>query len=275
MSSLLKSLKRPLSTLKQYVRHAMIVLAYRLHGMGVFFLVIARRLIRMTERHTIDETSDRFVMQLPQLHRKIRQELVRQRREYNSYTYFSGYPYQSLAILDVFGERGTEERFDAYGLAGLVQSSDYLLDIGCNCGFMALYSSFRTGCRADGIDINPYMINIGQHCTEFLRLQDQVRLFAQPFQNYNPDNTYTVVLSFATHWTDDCNYRVRLQDHLMRIHGMMVEGGLLVFETHSTDVGNPDFYAALDDVRAHFNWGDKHLMANGTRELYLMRSVTA
>lgn len=268
-------IRRPFSALKQVVLHVMVAVASWLHRLGIFLLVSARRLVRLTERHTIDTTSDRFVMDLPELHRKIRRELAMQRREYDSYSYFHGYPYQALAILDVFGERGTEERFDAYGLAELVRPEDRLLDIGCNCGFMALYTAFRTGCSADGIDINPYMIRIGQHCTEFLQLQHRVKLVAQPFQDYKPAQTYTVVLSFATHWTDDRNYRVRLQDHLLRIHGMMANGGLLVFESHSADVGNADFYAALEEMRTHFSWEGRRLMAKGTRELYLMRRLAA
>jgi SAM-dependent methyltransferase len=266
-------IRRPLSALKQAVRHVMVAVASWLHRLGIFLLVSARRLVRLTERHTIDTTSDRFVMELPELHRKIRQELAMQRREYDSYPYFHGYPYQALAILDVFGDRGTEERFDAYGLADMVRPEDRLLDIGCNCGFMALYTAFRTGCSAEGIDINPYMIRIGEHCTDFLRLQERVKLVAQPFQDYKPAQAYTVVLSFATHWTDDRNYRVRLQDHLKRIHGMMADGGLLVFESHSADVGNAEFYAAIEDMRTHFSWEGRRLMAKGTRELYLMRRL--
>jgi SAM-dependent methyltransferase len=274
-SSQIARIKRPLSALKQIVRQVMVAVASWLHRLGIFLLASARWLVRLTERHTIDTTSDRFVMELPELHRKIRRELAMQRREYDSYSYFHGYPYQALAILDVFGERGTEERFDAYGLADLVRSEDRLLDIGCNCGFMALYTAFRTGCSADGIDINPYMIRIGQHCTEFLQLGDRVKLLAQPFQEYRPERAYTVVLSFATHWTDDRNYRVRLQDHLLRIHGMMADGGLLVFESHSADIGNAEFYGALDEMRTHFAWEGRRLMAKGTRELYLMRRLAA
>lgn len=266
-------IRRPLSALKQVVRHVIVAFASWLHRLGVFLQVSARRLVRLTQRHTIDATSDRFVMELPELHRKIRLALSGQSREYDSYSYFHGYPYQALAILDIFGERGTEERFDAYGLADLVHPEDRLLDIGCNCGFMALYTAFRTGCSADGIDINPYMIRIGQHCGEFLRLQDRLRLVAQPFQDYNPVQAYTVVLSFATHWTDDHNYRVRLQDHLLRIHSMMADDGLLVFESHSTDVGNAEFYAALEEMRTHFLWEGRRLMARDTRELYLMRRI--
>lgn len=266
-------LRRLITALKQLVRSAMIASAYRMHILGVSLMVAARRLVRLSERHTIDSTSDRFVLELPKLHRRIHAELVAQRRQYDSYAYFHGYPYQALAILDVFGERGTEERFDAYKLASLIRADDRLLDIGCNCGFMALYASFRTGCRADGIDINPFMINIGRHCSEFLRLSERVNLMAQRFQDYRPAEPYSVVLSFATHWTDDRNYRVRLQDHLLRIHGMMDDGGLLIFESHSADVGNGDFYAALQEMRSHFSWDGYQLMANGTRELYLMRAL--
>ncbi len=145
------------------------------------------------------------------LHKKIRHELDLQRREYDSYSYFHGYPYQSLGILQVFGERGTEERFDAYDLANLIKRSDHVLDIGCNCGFMAIYAAFRTGCSADGIDINPYMIRVGQHCADYLQMSDRVKLIAQSFLDYKAERPYSVVLSFATHWTDDKNYRVRLQ----------------------------------------------------------------
>lgn len=267
--------KRPLSALKQLIRHVLIVLASALHRLGIFLLVCSRRLVRMTAPHTIDASSDRFLMELPVLHAKIRDELSRQKRQYSSYAYFHGYPYQALAILGVFGERGTEERFDAYELASHIGPEDRLLDIGCNCGFMALYAAFRTGCRAEGIDINPHMIRIGEHCARFLRLEDRVRLVAQRFQEFRPEQPYSVVLSFATHWTDDRNYRVRLQDHLLRIHAMMTSGGLLVFESHSTDVGEPAFYAALEELRGHFSWNGHRTMANGSRELYLMRRISA
>lgn len=70
-------------------------------------------------------------------------------------------------------------------------------------------------------------------------------------------------------------YRVRLQDHLLRIHGMMADDSLLIFESHSADVGNAEFYDALEEMRTHFSWEGKRLMAKGTRELYLMRRLAA
>lgn len=268
-----KPARRAISKIKQFIRRFIIVAASHLHRTGIFTIVLARKLVRLTEMHTIDETSDRFIIELPTLHKKIRHELDLQRQEYESYSYFHGYPYQSLSILQVFGERGTEERFDAYDLATLIKTSDHVLDIGCNCGFMAIYSSFRTGCSADGIDINPYMIRVGQYCAEFLNISQRVKLIAQSFLQYKPERLYSVVLSFATHWTDDQNYRVRLQDHLLRIHAMTEPGGLLIFESHSADVDNPEFYSALEEMRNHFSWDGCRSVARGTRELYLMRQI--
>lgn len=274
MKQQISGARRTLSRIKQFIRHSMVAVASLMHRAGVSMIVSARKLVRLTEMHTIDQTSDRFIIEQPTLHKKIRHELDLQRREYKSYSYFHGYPYQSLGILQVFGERGTEERFDAYDLANLIRASDHVLDIGCNCGFMAIYAAFRTGCSADGIDINPYMIRVGQHCADYLQMSDSVKLIAQSFLDYKPERLYSVVLSFATHWTDDKNYRVRLQDHFLRIHAMMEPGGLLIFESHSADVGNAEFYAALEEMRGHFSWDGCRSMARGTRELYLMRQIT-
>lgn len=273
MTKQISGARRTFSKIKQFVRHCMVAAASLLHRTGILMIVSARKLVRLTEMHTIDKTSDRFIIELPTLHKKIRHELNLQRREYNNYSYFHGYPYQALGILQVFGERGTEERFDAYELSTLISKNDHVLDIGCNCGFMAIYSAFRTGCSADGIDINPYMIRVGQHCSDYLQMSDRVKLIAQSFIDYRPERLYSVVLSFATHWTDDMNYRVRLQDHLLRIHAMMEAGGLLIFESHSADVGNPEFYSSLEEMRSHFSWDGCRSVARGTRELYLMRQI--
>jgi SAM-dependent methyltransferase len=274
MTQQISGARRTLSKIKLFIRHSMVAVASLMHRAGVSMIVSARKLVRLTEMHTTNQTSDRFIIELPKLHKKIRHELDLQRREYESYSYFHGYPYQSLGILQVFGERGTEERFDAYDLAKLIRTTDHVLDIGCNCGFMAIYASFRTGCSADGIDINPYMIRVGQHCADYLQMSERVKLIAQSFLAYKPERLYSVVLSFATHWTDDKNYRVRLEDHFLRIHAMMEPGGLLIFESHSADVGNAEFYAALEEMRGHFSWDGCRSMARGTRELYLMRQIT-
>jgi SAM-dependent methyltransferase len=252
-------------------RRLALSIGYLLNETGVRLIVAGREMVRHVDRSLVDEHSDRFVLGLPKLHRAVAGQIRSQRKEYRHYAYFQGFPYQSLGILGIYGERGTEERFDAYGLAGLLGPDDRVLDVGCNCGFMAVYSVFRTGGRADGIDINPYMIEIGRACAEYLNIGDRVRLHAGRFQDFQPTEKYTAVFSFATHWTDDRNYRVSLGEHLTRLHALLEDDGLLVFESHSADVGSEEFYAALEAARNLFSWNGRRLLENGSRELYIMK----
>jgi len=247
-------------------------LGYALNETGIRLVARGRDVVRFMNRHLVDPASDRFVHGLPALHARIREVLARQGREYGHYAYFYGQPYQALGILGIYGERPTEERFEAYGLADLVGRDDIVLDIGCNCGFVSILTAYRTGCRAEGIDINPFAIEIGHLAADFLGLGERVSLSARRFQDFESEPRFSVVFSFATHWTDDGNYRVDLREHLAKIHRVLRPGGLLVFESHCADVGDPEFYRALEAMRTHFTWDTKKAsFDNGTRELYLMR----
>jgi SAM-dependent methyltransferase len=245
-------------------------------SLGAFLNTIAVKLfgysrscVRFMNHHVTHPESDWFVHGLSSLQLTIKDILARQKAEYGKYYYFYGQPYQSLAILGVYGERATEERFEAYGIRDLIGPNDHVLDIGCNCGFVALYTAFRTGCRADGIDINPYMIEIGTACAEYLRVSDKVNLHASRIQDFVPEHQYTVLFSFATHWTDDKNYRVPLREHFERCANYLAPSGLLVFETHAADVGNAEFYSALEEMDDIFTLKSKRDTDQGTRHLYL------
>lgn len=242
-----------------------------LNRLSIMLLRWSRSLVRLMNPHVTDANSDWYIAGLSGLHRKIEDLLRQQRQQYGKYYYFYGSPYQALGILGVYGERGTEERFDAYGLRDLIRAEDNVLDIGCNCGFVALYTSFRTGCRAEGIDINPYMIGIGNLCAEYLRISDRTRFKAVRIQDYVPDRKFSVVFSFATHWTDDENYRVPIREHFERCAGYLEGNGLLVFETHAADVGNPAFYDAIDGISDLFEVQSKRDTDKGERHFYLFR----
>jgi SAM-dependent methyltransferase len=234
---------------------------------------LSRACVRFMNHHVTHEESDWFVYGLPALHRRIDLVLLQQRKEYGDYYYFYGQPYQALGILGVYGERSTEERFEAYGLRDLIKPEDRVLDIGCNCGFVAVYTSYRTGCRADGIDINPYMIQIGKLCADYLRVSDRVKLSAVRIQDFGAQAQYSALFSFATHWTDDENYRVPLREHFKRCAAYLQPGGLLVFETHAADVGNAAFYEAIATFSDLFTVESKRDTDRGTRHLYLFRRI--
>lgn len=242
-----------------------------LNKLAIGLLHRSRSLVRLMNPHVTDPVSDWYVVNLSQLHRKIDDLLRQQRKQYGKYYYFYGFPYQSLGILGVYGERGTEERFEAYGLRDLIRPEDSVLDIGCNCGFVALYTSFRTGCQVEGIDINPYMVGIGNACAEYLRINDRARFRAVRIQDYVPDKKFSVVFSFATHWTDDENYRVPIREHFERCAGYLKPGGLLVFETHAADFGNAVFYSALEGISDLFEILSKKDTDCNTRHLYIFK----
>lgn len=234
---------------------------------------LSRKLVRFMNHHLTDNKADWFVVGKMDLHNRIAEVLERQKNEYGSLAYFYGHPYQSLGILSIYGERSTEERFDDYGIRDLIGPDDRLLDVGCNCGFMALYTSFRTGCSSEGIDINPYMIEVGDLTAEYLNISDKVKLNAIRIQDFVPDEKYTVVFSFATHWTDDENYRVPIREHFERLAFYLEKGGLLVFETHAADVGDEKFYDAVSQIGDLFEELSRKDTDAGGRHLYLFRRV--
>lgn len=246
--------------------------AAMLNRVGLYFLAQSRLAlggIYTDGRYTVRND---FLVGQEALQEKVNEVLARYRADESAFKYFFGQPYQGLAIAGVFGDRLTDYRFDDYDLRKFIKAGDRILDIGCNCGFIGILASYRTGCHATGIDINPYMIEIGNLVANHLRLDDLVDLHAGRLQDFKPERPFDVVLSFATHWTDDNNYRVSIEDHMERMASYLRSGGTLVFETHCNDVGHAEFYEALERAKQWFSFDGLYKKTdNDTRELYVMR----
>ncbi len=249
-------------------------LSAKLNRLGLYFQAQARRGLGAIYPDGRFSAQHDFVASEYALQHKVADVLARYQADPTAYKYFYGQPYQGLGIAGIFGDRLTDYRFDEYELRKFVRSGDRVLDIGCNCGFISVVCSYRTGCHSTGIDINPYMIEIGSLAAEHLRVADLVDLKAGRLQDFSPGPVFDVVLSFATHWTDDNNYRVSLDDHMGRMASYLKSGGLLIFETHCNDVGNAEFYAALDAVRDRFSFEKLYKRTDSdTRELYVMKRI--
>ncbi len=214
---------------------------------------------------------EKYYSDLLRMHRAVNDELIRQRRNYPHFIYEQGYLYQAFHSIGIFGSRSTETRFVDYGLADLIHAGDRILDIGCNCGFMLIHTAYRTGCTGDGIDINPHMINIGKHVAEFLGLTDKVNLYAERFQDFRPVGKYNVIFSFASHWTDDEQLRPDFDEYLKQIHSLLAPGGVLVFESHTADIDNPEFDNQMRRQHTLYDWQGSKILYNRRRELYIMR----
>ncbi|SLM30897.1 hypothetical protein MTBBW1_2510015 [Desulfamplus magnetovallimortis] len=217
-------------------------ISFFMNELGIYFLVWSKKLLHLLGSGIpIQNYPDRLLT----LHKKIRYEQNRYNREYEHLKYFGKYPLQGLALLGIFGGRGTEERFDDYRLNNIIHENDRILDIGCANGFMTLYTAFRTGCQAEGIDINPHLIKIGQYCTDFLKLTDCVHLHVKDFQMFEANHKYSVVFSFAAHHTWDNRHRPDFDQYIKKIYDLLSDNGYLLFETHSSEVGTTEFYQKM------------------------------
>jgi SAM-dependent methyltransferase len=252
------------------VTQARLAMAYNMNRFGHRIVHRARKTVR---RCLYVSEEDRYSSGLVTLHKKIDIELRRQKKEYKSLRYAYGYPYQGLATLGVIGARSTEDRWDAYGLQAYVTSQDTILDVGANCGFMSLYSVFRTGCRADCIDINPYMLNIGRHCADLLRLDGHMGFIEGDFNDMEIECKYSLVFSFAAHQTEDGQHCPTLRNYFERVHKLLRAGGHLVFETHGYDADNAEFQQSIMSIGDMFALEEKRSLFHGKRELYYFGKI--
>jgi len=87
---------------------------------------------------------------------------------------------------------------------------------------------------------------MGQACARFLKISNKVNLLTKKIQDFQPSFEYDAVFSFATHWTDDANYRVPLEKHLKKLLCFIRQGGHIFLESHCADLNKPDF---LEEIK--------------------------
>lgn len=229
-----------------FVQNIFVKLAFLLNTLSNYLRKWSRDVLHYLNPGCHDLTTDFYNRNFIELTKEIQSIINSQKKHYEHHSYFYGYPYQGFSMIGVFGERPTEERYESYLIDKFLKPSDKVLDLGCSCGFLAIYSAFKIGCNIEGIDINPYSIQIGEACAKFLKVSDKVKLHSRKIQDFFPASQYNAIYSFATHWTDDRNYRVPLKEHLKRLLDLTTNGGYIFFESHCSDLNNKDF---LDEVK--------------------------
>jgi len=206
------------------------------------------------------------------LQKKIDAHLDNQKKLYKKHMYFSGFPYQSLEIANVFGARDTEKRYSDYELDFYLSEKDVILDIGGNIGAMSLYSVFRKGCKADCVEHNPYMTLIGKDIAEHLKISEKIMFYDVPFQEWKPNQLYTKIFSFAAHHTDDGGHSPGFKGYIKKLHSYLSQDGMLFFESHNNDVGERSFYEDMNSIATLFDViSQKKLTEWGQREFYILK----
>ena len=172
------------------------------------------------------------------LHRDMNRQLWLQAEHWESYDYGEGYFYQSSDELGVTGLRDTAGRVDAFGLKELVRGRT-ALEIGCNTGFLTLAIAPET-VRVVAFELNPYLIAIAQAGADFLDIHN-VEFSVAAFEDFETDDTFDDVLSFANHHTYDGNTHQSLEEYFARCHELTRPEGRLIFESHPPEIEGAHF----------------------------------
>jgi 2-polyprenyl-3-methyl-5-hydroxy-6-metoxy-1,4-benzoquinol methylase len=147
--------------------------------------------------------------------------------------------YQSCEELAICGQRPTSARFSAYGLESLLDPDQRLLDIGCNCGFLALECA-RHVKQVHGFDINPRFIAIGNAAKRVLGRRN-CELSTSSFEDFRSDAPFDVIFSFAVHhWIGQ-----PIPEYAERLKRMLNPGGMVLVESQDVSTHDADWDAKL------------------------------
>lgn len=145
--------------------------------------------------------------------------------------YCGDYAYQGLESVGIQGWKPSERRLRAYRVDDLLTPETRIFDIGANCGLLAVEMARRVG-HVEGLDINPFLLDIGRAAAEHLGLTN-VTLRAGDFAVDRDDRRWSVVLSLSNHQTTDQRLALRFEEHVVRCWSLLEPGGHLLFESHN------------------------------------------
>jgi len=179
--------------------------------------------------------------ELAELHKKLEHHILKQKSNWKSFVYAQqmGF-YQGFEEIKLSGCRPTEQRLERYDIKNYLTNEKIALDIGCNCGFFVLHlSKFLK--YVDGVEINPYLVNVGKDTQEFLKIRN-VDLVATRFEDFNPTKKYDIIFSLANDDTIDGNTEFTFDEYIEKIQGLLNKDGYLMWETISPDTYDPELF---------------------------------
>jgi SAM-dependent methyltransferase len=194
-------------------------------------------------------------------HRAMNEQLSLQARTWPSYDYGEGYHYQSSDELGVTGLRDTTGRVEAFGLRDLVAGRD-ALEIGCNAGFLSLAIA-PAARRVVAFELNPYLIEIARIGARTLGV-DNVEFLVSSFEDFDTDERFDDVLSFANHHTYDGNTHQSLDEYFARCRHLLRPGGRLIFESHPPALEGAAFGRTVEIIERYFDLERSEIHRYGT-----------
>ena len=203
-----------------------------------------------------------YLMELDELHLKLKAHLKNQNEKWEHFIYSKqdGF-YQGLDKINIKGSRSTEKRFNEYNIGSLFSKNKNVLDIGSNCGFVSLYTSEFVK-SVTGVEINPFLVKISNDTKEFLNIQN-VKFVCSTFEEYNTEEKFDIVYSFANDSTIDNNTTFNFEEYIQKILFLLSSGGLLIFESQALDVLVPSkFQSKLEILEKYFIISEKRKVSS-------------
>ena len=203
-----------------------------------------------------------YLMELEELHLKLKAHLKNQNEKWEHFIYSKqdGF-YQGLDKINIKGSRSTEKRFNEYNIGSLFSKNKNVLDIGSNCGFVSLYTSEFVK-SVTGVEINPFLVKISNDTKEFLNIQN-VKFVCSTFEEYNTEEKFDIVYSFANDSTIDDNTTFNFEEYIQKILFLLSSGGLLIFESQALDVLVPNkFQLKLEILEKYFIISEKRKVSS-------------
>lgn len=186
------------------------------------------------------------------LHKKLQVHIDEQNKNWKSFVYAQdkGF-YQGLEELYIDGWRPSENRLRKYDITKYLTNEKTALDIGCNCGFFTIVVS-RYVNHIEGLDINPYLIKIGDDVKDFLKIPN-VSFCNSTFEEYNSDNKFDVIFSLGNDETIDGNTKFTFSQYIEKIYNLLEQDGILIFESQAIDAYYTDrFKPKLENLKKLF-----------------------
>ena len=203
-----------------------------------------------------------YLMELEELHLKLKAHLKNQNEKWEHFIYSKqdGF-YQGLDKINIKGSRSTEKRFNEYNIGSLFSKNKNVLDIGSNCGFVSLYTSEFVK-SVTGVEINPFLVKISNDTKEFLNIQN-VKFVCSTFEEYNTEEKFDIVYSFANDSTIDNNTTFNFEEYIQKNLFLLSSGGLLIFESQALDVLVPSkFQSKLEILEKYFIISEKRKVSS-------------
>lgn len=186
------------------------------------------------------------------LHKKLRSHVDEQNKNWRSFVYAQdkGF-YQGFEEINIDGWRPSEKRLIKYNITKYLTNEKTVLDIGCNCGFFTIVVS-RYVKYIEGLDINPYLINIADDVKYFLKIMN-ASFHNSTFEDYSVDKKFDIIFSLGNDETIDGNTKFTFFQYIEKIYNLLAQDGILVFESQAIDAYYPDrFKPKLEKLTSLF-----------------------